>query len=292
LVFAGEIIRPPSEAESLIIVVTTGCSHNKCTFCRNTISKEKFGIRSFDEIRVDIDEAAGYLKGVKRVFFAGRDSLITPFHKLEEIFLYINHKFPTIERIGMYANVKSILMKKPDELKTLKELGLGIVYIGVETGDDELLKKIRKGVNSEKIIRASKKVSAAGIMKSVMIVLGLSGIEGSRSHAKKTSAILNSIDPEYASALSLLLVPGTPLYLDWEGGAFNACDKYQILEELYYIMSGLDLTDCFFSSNHASNYLPIRGSVPGDKERLLGLLENAVETRDDSLLRPEYLRAL
>jgi len=287
-----EIIRPPSEAESLIIVVTTGCSHNKCTFCSNTASKERFGIRSFDEIREDIDAAAGYMKGVKRVFFAGRDSLIAPFNRLEEIFAYINRKFQTIERIGMYANVKSILMKKADELKALKELGLGIVYIGVETGDDELLKKIKKGADSEKIIRASEKVSAAGIMKSVMVVLGLSGIEGSRSHAEKTSAILNSIDPEYASALSLLLVPGSPLYLDWERGAFNACDKYQILEELYHIMKGLDLTDCFFSANHASNYLPVRGRLPGEKENLLALLKNVIERRDDSLLRPEYLRAL
>ena len=292
MAYSGEIIRPPSEAESLIIVVTTGCSHNKCTFCRNTVSKERFGIRSFDEIREDIDEAAGYLKGVKRVFLAGRDSLITPYHRLEEIFVYLNRKFPTIERVGMYANVKSILMKRDEDLKALKELGLGILYIGVETGDDELLKKIKKGTNSEKIIRASEKVSAAGIMKSIMIVLGLSGIEGSRSHAQKTSAILNSIDPEYASALSLLLVPGSSLYFDWERGAFIACDKYQILEELYWIMRGLDLTDCFFSANHASNYLPISGRLPGEKASLLALLEDTIERRDDSLLRPEYLRAL
>lgn len=288
----SEIIRPPSEAESLIIVVTTGCSHNKCTFCSSTVSKERFAIRNLDEIKADIDEAAGYLKGIKRVFFAGRDSLIMPFHKLEKIFAYINHKFSTIERIGMYANVKSILMKSDKELNALKELGLGIVYIGVETGDDELLKKIKKGADTEKIIRASEKVSAAGIMKSIMIVLGLAGIEASHSHARKTSEILNRIDPEYASALSLLPVPGSPLYLEWERGEFNACDKYQILEELYHIMSDLALTDCFFSSNHASNYLPIRGRLPEEKEHLLGLLKNAIETRDDNLLRPEYLRAL
>jgi radical SAM superfamily enzyme YgiQ (UPF0313 family) len=228
----------------------------------------------------------------KRIFLQDGDALVYPFHKLREVLQYLNEKLPAVERIGTYATPQDILRRNSDELKELKELKLGIFYTGLETGDTELLQKIGKGVSSDKVVEAGKKVKEAGISFSVTIILGLGGIEGSKKHVLETARILTEIDPDYVGALTLTLVPGTLLYEQWERNEFRPLSPFQSLEELRLIIENSNFTDCFFSSMHASNYLPVRGKLPQDKERMLRDLEVVLAARDPALLRPEFLRGL
>jgi radical SAM superfamily enzyme YgiQ (UPF0313 family) len=174
----------------------------------------------------------------------------------------------------------------------LRRLKLSIFYTGLETGDDELLQKIGKGASSDEMVEAGRKVKEAGIVFSVTIILGLGGVEGSRKHALETARILTEIDPEYAGALTLTLIPGTPLYEQWERNEFHPISPFQSLEELKLIIENSEFTDCFFSSMHASNYLSVRGRLPKDRARMLGEIETLLARRDPSLLRPEFLRGL
>jgi radical SAM superfamily enzyme YgiQ (UPF0313 family) len=228
----------------------------------------------------------------KRIFLQDGDALVYPFPKLTEVLQYLNEKLPSVERIGTYATPQDILRRHSDELKELRRLKLGIFYTGLETGDDELLQKISKGVSSGELVEAGKKVKEAGISFSVTIILGLGGIEGSKKHVLETAKILTEIDPDYVGALTLTLVPGTPLYEQWERNEFHPLSPFQSLEELRLIIENSNFTDCFFSSMHASNYLAIRGKLPQDKEQMLSELEVVLAARDPSLLRPEFLRGL
>jgi len=232
--YEGIIIRPPSEAYSLLLQVTTGCSHNKCTFC-GTYQGKKFKIKSLDIIKKDLHEARSY-GYVEKVFLCDGDALIIPQERLEEILKLINDNIPTVKRIGTYANAKSILRKSVDELKKLKESGLKIIYLGVETGNRELLKKIQKGVTYEQMVEAAGRVKEAGILLSVTVLLGLGGIEKSIEHALDTAKILTDIDPDYAGALTIMLVPNTELYLDYKAGRFALPDKFGFIRELYLII--------------------------------------------------------
>ena len=288
--YEGTIIRPPSEAYSLLLQVTTGCSHNKCTFC-GTYQGKKFKIKSLDIIKKDLYEARSY-SNVERVFLCDGDALIIPQKRLEEILGLINYNIPTIKRIGTYANTKSILRKSIDELKILRESGLKIIYLGVETGNAEVLKKIQKGVTYEQMVEASRKVKQAGISLSVTVILGVGGIEKSIEHAMDTARILTDIDPDYTGALTLMLVPETKLYLDYMAGRFVLPDKFGFIRELYLIIANSNFSNCFFTSNHASNYLSIRASLPQEKEKILSLIGSIIDTEDLSKIRPEYLRGL
>lgn len=288
--YEGYIIRPPSEAYSLLIQVTTGCSHNKCTFC-GTYEGKKFKIKSLDIIKKDLHEARSF-GSVQRVFLCDGDALIIPQPRLEEILKLIKDNIPTVKRIGSYANTKSILRKSVDELIILKELGLKIIYLGVETGNDELLKKIQKGATYEQIVEASRRVKQAGISLSVSVILGLGGIEKSIEHALDTARILTDIDPDYAAALTLMFEAETPLYHDYKAGRFVLPDKFGFLRELYLIIDNSSFTNCYFTSNHASNYLPIRARLPQEKENILHKIRSVIDTKDSSRLRPEYSRGL
>jgi len=228
----------------------------------------------------------------KRIFLQDGDALVYSFPKLREVLQYLNEKLPGVERIGTYATPQDILRRNSDELKELRQLKLGIFYTGLETGDDELLQKIDKGVSSHQIVEAGKKVKEAGISFSVTIILGLGGIEGSKEHVLETAKVLTEIDPDYVGALTLTLVPGTPLYERWERNEFHPLSPFQSLEELRLIMENSNFTNCFFSSMHASNYLSVRGKLPQDRERMLKELEVVLAARDPSLLRPEFLRGL
>jgi radical SAM superfamily enzyme YgiQ (UPF0313 family) len=228
----------------------------------------------------------------KRIFLQDGDALVYPLAKLREVLDYLNEKLPNVQRIGAYATPQDILRRSDDELKELRRLKLGIFYTGLETGDDELLQKIGKGVSSDQVIEAGKRVKNSGISFSVTVILGLGGIEGSKKHVLETSKVLTDIDPDYVGALTLTLVPGTPLYEQWERNEFHPLSPFQSLEELRSIMENSNFTDCFFSSMHASNYLSVRGKLPQDRERMLKQLEVALATRDPSLLRPEFLRGL
>jgi radical SAM superfamily enzyme YgiQ (UPF0313 family) len=304
-----DIIRPPSEWKSYFLPLTSGCSNNTCTFCAYYGSKLQ--IRDVDDVKSEIDAVALFTRsGIrlpdvpkvvyaiardwdgKRIFLQDGDALVYPFPKLREVLQYLNEKLPGVERIGTYATPQDILRRSLDELKELRRLKLAIFYTGLETGDDELLQKIGKGVSSDKVVEAGKKVKEAGISFSVTVILGLGGINGSQKHVLETARVLTKLDPDYVGALTLTLVPGTPLYEQWEQNEFHPLSPFQSLEELRSIIKNSNFTDCFFSSMHASNYLSVRGKLPHDRERMLRELEVVLAARDPSLLRPEFLRGL
>ncbi len=288
--YEGTIIRPPSEAYSLLLQVTVGCSHNLCTFCE-TYKGKKFRIKSVEEIREDILEAGRY-RNIQRVFLCDGDALIIPQAKLTEIIRMIKSEIKGVERISTYGNAKSALKKTPEELAELCELGLNMVYLGVETGSEVLLRRIRKGVTVAQTIEAGRRIKKAGMLLSVTVILGLGGIERSTEHALETAKVLTAIDPDYVGALTLMLIPGTPIYDEYKSGQLPQPDQFGYLTELSMIISHADFTDCFFTANHASNYLPIRAGLPQDKEHVIELINRIISGADKSMLRPEHLRAL
>jgi len=288
--YEGLIIRPPSEAYSLLLQVTVGCSHNKCTFC-GTYRQKKFKIKPIEQITKDLTEARSYGR-VEKVFLCDGDALIIPQIRLEELLKLINLNLPTIERIGTYANAKSILKKSVDELKKLRELGLKIIYLGVETGNIELLQKISKGATYSQMVEAARRVKEAGIVLSVTVILGLGGIEKTIEHALDTAKLLTDMDPDFAGALTLMLVPETSLYDDYMAGRFVLPDKFGFIRELYLIIANSNFTNCYFTSNHASNYLPIKAYLPRQKENVLKLIRSVIDEKDMKQIRPEYLRGL
>ena len=286
------IIRPPSEAHSLLLPLTIGCSHNRCTFCP-TYKGLSFRIRSIDEVKNDIDQASKSLGGrVTRVFLENGDALVCRQSMLVEVLQHLNARFPNLERTATYASPQNPLHKSLDELAKLRELGLKMVYLGVETGDEELLKKVDKGVTRSQMVEAARKLKEAGMILSVTILLGLGGKEGSRRHALETAGILSEIDPDYCGALTLMIERPAPIYDEWQRGEFVPLQTFEYLEELREIVAHSELTNCFFTSNHASNYLPLRLRLPQQKEEGLQLLEKVLASRDARALRPEHLRAL
>jgi radical SAM superfamily enzyme YgiQ (UPF0313 family) len=289
--YEGAIYRPPSEAHSLILQVTVGCSHNRCTFC-GSFKDKKFRINSFEEIKEDVDEAKAFARHVNKVFLADGDALIIPQKRLIPIVELVKDSFPRLERIGVYGNVKSVLKKSVDELKTLREIGLGILYLGVESGDQVTLDRVCKGTTLDKMEEACHRVKEAGIVLSVTVLLGLGGVERSKIHAEETGKFLSRIDAEYMGALSIIVVPGTQLARDIDNGTFQVPDPYMLLEELAIMIEHTNVTHGFFASNHASNYLPIKVWLPEQKEKALRAIRHVLDQKDPSLLRPEYLRAL
>jgi radical SAM superfamily enzyme YgiQ (UPF0313 family) len=288
--YEGMIIRPPSEAYSLLLQATVGCSHNKCTFCP-TYKGRKFRIKTFEEIQEDILESSRY-RAVEKVFLCDGDALIIPQKRLMEILSSVGRHIKGVKRIGCYANAKSILRKTPEELAVLREMGLGIVYLGVETGSEVLLRNINKGATVSQMIEAGRRIKEAGILLSVTVLLGIGGIERSFEHAFATADILTQIDPDYVGALTVMVVPGTPLYDDYAGGRFVLPDSFGFLRELEVLVAHSNFTDCFFTSNHASNYLPVRARLPEEKERTVEMIRQVIQAGDNRRLRPEYLRGL
>jgi radical SAM superfamily enzyme YgiQ (UPF0313 family) len=288
--YEGAIYRPPSEANSLILQITVGCSHNRCTFC-SSYKEKRFRIKTFQEIAEDIDEAARSGWSFERVFLADGDALIVPQSRLLKVLDYLREKLPGLKRVGIYANAKGVLRKTVDELRELKGAGLGIVYLGVESGDQVVLDRVRKGTTYERLVQAGGMVKEAGIKLSVTVLLGIGGRERSREHAIATGRILTEMDPDYVGALSLIIVPGTPLYEEIEKGEFVLPTPFELIEELRTMIAHTDMQGLFFS-NHASNYLPVKARMPTDKEATLQRIDEVLATRDPILLRPEHFRAL
>jgi radical SAM superfamily enzyme YgiQ (UPF0313 family) len=288
--YEGYIIRPPSEADSLLLQVTVGCSHNRCTFCA-TYKAVKFRIKTQEEILEDIMEASQYRR-IEKVFLCDGDALIIPQKRLVEILELIRKNIRGVERVGLYGNAKSILRKTVDELRELKKWGLGIVYMGVETGNEALLQVIQKGATYAQMVEAGKRVKSAGIALSVTVLLGIGGVELSAGHAMDTARILTDIDPDFVGALTVMLVPGTPLHNDYAAGRFILPDTFSFLEELGIIIGSSHFTNCFFTSNHASNYLPLRARLPENKEITVSTIQHVIKNADTKVLRPEYLRGL
>lgn len=286
------IIRPPSEADSFLLPLTTGCSHNRCTFCP-TYKGTRFSIRNTDDVKKDIDRAAKHSGArIKRVFLENGDALVCRQSMLIDVLDHLNARFAGLERTATYASPQNLLQKSVPELMALRELGLRMIYLGVETGDDELLQKVDKGVSRDQMVEAGRKVKEAGIVLSVTILLGLAGREGSSRHALETARILTEIDPDYCGALTLMIEPPAPIYDQWRRGEFVPLQPFEYLEELRQIIAHSRFTDCFFTSNHASNYLPLRLRLPEQKDEGLRLLNKVLTSRDAGYLRPEHFRAL
>ena len=287
--YEGMMIRPPSEAHSILLQVTLGCSHNKCTFC-GTFRDKRFDIKKDDIIFEDIEFARQNCRRQNRLFICDGDAMIVPQKRLIKILKQIRNRLPWVERVGLYANTKGIGMKSDEQLKELKKLGVKLVYMGLESGDDQILKEIRKGADSVKMIKMGKRIKESGIQLSVTVLVGLGGKERSKSHALETGRVLSAIDPDFVGALSLMLVPGTELNDQFQKGEFTLINPEEMLEELGLMISSTNLSNGLFHANHASNYLPIRAKLPEEKEKTLELISQALQGNIE--LKPEFMRAL
>jgi radical SAM superfamily enzyme YgiQ (UPF0313 family) len=287
--YEGNIIRPPSEANSILLQATVGCSHNKCTFC-GTYAEERFRIKDDATILKDIAFAAQHCRRQRRLFICDGDALIIPQKRLQTILSEIKRQLPWVTRVGVYGNAKSIKMKSLNDLIALKNQGIGIIYMGLESGDNQTLKAINKGVKAETMIQMGRKVRQAQIKLSITAILGIAGKKRSLVHAEQTGKVLSAIDPDYIGILSLMLLPGTPMFAKYQAGAFELLNPLEMLQELKAILTHTDLTRGLFHANHASNYLPIKARLPKDKSATLALIDRAIASRVD--LKPEWLRAL
>jgi len=274
---------------AFLLQATVGCSHNKCTFC-GSYKDKRFRIKDDDIILSDILFASRYMQDQERVFIMDGDALIIPYPRLMWILERIKEHLPWVKRVGVYANTKGIRMKGKEELIGLREMGLGIIYMGIETGDDQTLEAVRKGANAQRILDMGRKVKGAGIKLSVTVLLGVAGKQRSLIHARATGEILSSLDPDYVGALTLMIIPGTPLAEDISAGRFELPDNLGLLMELREMMASTDLTRGLFFSNHASNYLPVKARFPRGKKQALDLIDMALQGKVD--LRAEWMRAL
>lgn len=304
-----EIIRPPSEHDSYYLPLTSGCSNNSCTFCNFSFSN--LGIRELEDVKQEIDAMSLYVNSRmvmpgqprvvyyilqqwngKKVFLQDGDALVYPYPKLLSALQYLNQKFPNIQRVASYATPQDILRRTVAELKALKEQKLGILYMGVESGDDDVLRKIQKNATHDQMVEAAQKVKEAGILLSATVILGLGGVKGSARHVSETARILTEMDPDFAGALTLTLIPGTALYKEWERGEIELITPFDSLRELKGLVENSTFTNCFFSSMHASNYFAIRGSMPQDRDKILKQLNALLSRKDPQMLRPEFMRGL
>lgn len=289
--YYGNVVRPPSEAGSFILQVTYGCSHNECIFCCTYLDKP-FRVRPSQEVMDDIKMAGLYMPDTRRVFLADGNALVLSNRRLALILDALGEAFPKLERVGIYGNARDILCKTEDELQELLDRKLSIVYLGLESGNDEVLRRARKGATALQMIEAVKKAQRTGITVSVIALLGLGGVELWREHAVDTGRAVAEMDPAYFSLLTLMVVPGTELHRMVTAGDFLVPEPLEMLKEMRVIIEHIEgMSHCVFRTNHASNYLPLAGTLPQDKERLLHTIDRAI-AEGESILRPEFLRAL
>ena len=287
--YKGKVYRPPSEAYSLIIQVTYGCSHNRCAFC-DMYDDKHFALRPMEEIREDFRLARQVYRRVERVFLADGDALMRKTDELLEILAMVYSLFPECQRVTCYASPRSLQVKTDDELRQLRENGLKMVYMGLESGCDAVLERMRKGHTAAAIVAAGQKARQAGLALSVTAISGLGSRELLRDHAVDTARALSAMKPEYIGLLTLMVEPGTPLY-DWvHDGSFRLLDQHQVLKETELLVSHFDSPGSVFRMNHASNYLDLRGTLNQDRDALLAKIHQAEQ--DLSCLRPESWRGL
>jgi len=280
--YVEPVIRPPSEADSLLLQVTLGCSHNKCAFCGTYITK-RFQVKPLDDALAEIDWARRNIGDVRRVFLCDGDALVLPAEHLAKICDKLNEAFPSLQRIGSYANAKDILQKSPTELQSLREKKLAILYLGLESGNEEVLRRVKKGNTAREAIDAVLKAHEAGMKTSVMTLLGLGGKELTHEHARDSAAALNEMNPRYASFLTVVVLPQTPLWVWRERGKFEELPPAEIVRELREIVAALEMKNAIIRSNHVSNFVALAGNMPKDKERMLAEIDAALA--DPSLMR-------
>ncbi len=291
LSYEGDVFRPPSEARSLILQATIGCSHNRCTFCA-MYKKKKYRARSLAEINRDIVTAAAYFPHTRRVFLADGNALALATTDLIAVMDHLNKAFPLLERVTLYGNPQDLLLKSEDELKELRDHRLQMIYLGVESGSTAVLEAVKKGVTPADLVKGAAKLKKAGIPLSVTVLNGLAGLEGTVEHSRSTAKILSEMDPEYIGLLSLMAVPGTTMHRCFRSGELTALNPWQLLEEIRMMVEGLTLTNSVFRANHASNYLPLKATLSRDKEQLLAALDRIIANRSPSILKSEFMRGL
>ncbi len=284
------LYRPPSEARSLIVQVALGCSHNRCSFC-SMYQQKRFRPRPPEEVRRDIVEAARTMgPDVPRVFLADGDAMCLSPRRLSQILGWLNEHLPGLERVGVYANARDVLRKTPEELRALRQQKLGILYMGLESGDDVTLENICKGATADEIVRAVRKAQDAGFTVSVMVLIGLAGQERSLIHARASAEAVTRMAPAYTALLTYTPVAGSPLFERIRAGDVTLPDPEESLAEIRAFVAGLGDFETYFTCNHASNYLPLRGHLPGARQGLLEALDAALDGK--IALKPEFLRGL
>lgn len=286
--YEGMIYRPPSEAYSLIVQVTIGCSQNRCIFC-NMFKEKRFRIRKVEEVLEDLKDARDRYQYVEKIFLADGDALICKMPDLERILNFIQDNFKECKQVTLYGSPRSILMKKQEELNRLKELGISMIYMGLESGNDEVLTYMKKGVTSKEMIEAANKVKNADIRLSVTAISGLGGRRLWREHARDTGLVLSQMKPDYIGLLTLMIEKDLPLYQKIQEGDFELLNPYDILIETKEMLKYIDCPDCIFRSNHASNYVNLRGTLNQDKEAMIQMLDEAIQ--GNIHLKSEWMRA-
>lgn len=282
------LYRPPSEGKSLILQLTLGCSHNKCTFCNMYKSKD-FYIKTCGEIDEHIQWAKNQYGEATRIFLADGNALVLETTQLEDIITRLYIDFPQLERVSSYGAPKDLLKKSHQELLRLKKAGLSLIYLGVESGSDTVLKNINKGVTSSEMIVAGRKAMEAGFDLSCMVISGIGGKELWKEHAKETAKVINSIKPHYFAPLTLMIENGTELKKTIENNEFKLLNPDEVIDELELMIKNLELDNCLFRSNHASNYVPLKGVLNKDKGEILLQLRKMKEIQG---YKPEGLRGL
>ena len=286
--YIGDVYRPPSEAYSLIIQATVGCSSNTCRFCRMYKAKQ-FYIRPVEDVLADLSDATGY-RNVDRIFIADGDAMIMPMGNWLRILDHIKLNFTSCRRVTCYATPRSVLLKKDEDLAALRALGLEMVYIGLESGSDRVLTLMEKGSTAADIIEASKKLHKAGIKISVTAINGLGGLELLQEHAVETGRVLTAMKPDYIGLLTLMIEPPAPICQMVENREITLLTPEEILGETRLILQNCDCEGAVFRSNHASNYLPLAGTLNADRDKLINSIDRALSGNTN--LRPEYFRAL
>lgn len=287
--YEGNVIRPPSEARSILLQVTTGCSHNRCTFC-GAYRDLNFSLKSDAIVDQDILYASQAFQHKKTLFIADGDALVLSKDKLLDLFSRIHVQLPWVRRISLYANCRDILKYSQTDLTTLKKAGLGRIYMGLETGHDKTLKTICKGATSREMIKAGRRVRNAGVFLSVTCLLGIAGIRYSLIHAEKTAEVLNEMQPSQIAILTLMLLKNTILGQKAEQGEFHLPDKLGLFQELRTLVAGLNVPRCQLQANHASNYFSLNGRLPRDKELFVKTIDKAIAGTLN--LKPESFRGL
>lgn len=287
--YEGRIFRPPSEAASFILQVTVGCAHNRCTFC--SMYKEKqFHVKPLEEVLSIIRAFSEKYPRVTRVFVADGDALVLPMAYWQTVLETLKASLPYLERVTAYGTPRDVLNKTPEELKQLKNAGLQMVYMGLESGSDLILEHICKGATANEMVQAGRKLKAAGIKQSITVISGIGGRTNWELHARETAKVLNDMDPDYVGLLTLLLDDDTPMLEDIRTGKMAVLSPDEVLLETRLLLENLTLNDCQFRSNHASNYLSLSGHLPWDKDKLLQQIDKA--SKNTHMLKSEHQRLL
>ncbi len=288
--YEGDIYRPPSEAYSLLVQVTIGCTHNKCTFCK-MFKNKNFRVRKLEEVLEDLAWARQKYSRVQRMFLCDGDALALNNDKLMPILNYIKENFPECERVTIYGRAGAVLRKTDEEMRELYEAGLTMVYIGAESGSDKVLKDICKGETRAELIEAVKRIEACGMQASVTFISGLAGKDGWEDHAIQTGTMISEMQPSYVGLLTLIVEPSVPMAKDIESGKLKLLSAEEVLKETLLMLEHTNVEkNCVFRSNHASNYVSLRGDLPNDKEAMMNTLKRALD--NPGMFKDERFRAL